>query len=163
MTGPEPGLVDPPLSGRQPGISKLWLALRSGGTWLPTSADFDPIALQVPGRDAVEAWRARLDDLGQPHGGIIAGHEGGSVLVGPHDPDGIESACTRRATSNRSGRERTAGCERVAGEPFADQPVGRGVGVQGVGQRVLPGVLLAVQRGAVEEVQVRVVRPALGQ
>jgi hypothetical protein len=26
----------------------------------------------------------------QPHGGIITGHNGGSVLVGLHDPDCIE-------------------------------------------------------------------------
>ena len=51
---------------------------------------FDPIALAVPARADVQALRARLDDLGEPHGGIITGHEGGSVLVGLHDPDGIE-------------------------------------------------------------------------
>jgi hypothetical protein len=27
---------------------------------------------------------------GEPHGGIVQGHKGGSVLVGLHDPDGIE-------------------------------------------------------------------------
>jgi catechol 2,3-dioxygenase-like lactoylglutathione lyase family enzyme len=51
---------------------------------------FDPIALAVPTRADVETWRQRLDDPGQPHGGIITGHKGGSVLVGLHDPDGIE-------------------------------------------------------------------------
>jgi hypothetical protein len=44
----------------------------------------------VPERDDVDAWRARLDDLGQPHGGVVTGHRGGAVLVGLHDPGGIE-------------------------------------------------------------------------
>ncbi|MDT7726678.1 MAG: hypothetical protein QOI21_3254 [Actinomycetota bacterium] len=51
---------------------------------------FDPIAVAVPTRADVEAWRQRLDDLGEPHGGVVTGHKGGSVLVGLHDPDGIE-------------------------------------------------------------------------
>lgn len=68
----------------------LPLALRLDPVRAAALAGFDPIALQVPGRDAVEAWRARLDDLGRPHGGIITGHKGGSVLIGLHDPDGIE-------------------------------------------------------------------------
>ena len=37
-----------------------------------------------------ERWSAQLDDLGEPHGGLVQGHEGGAVLVGLHDPDGIE-------------------------------------------------------------------------
>ena len=56
----------------------------------PALSGFDPIALAVPARADVQAWRARLDDLGEPHGGIITGHEGESVLVGLHDPDDIE-------------------------------------------------------------------------
>lgn len=28
--------------------------------------------------------------IGQQHGGIVTGHRGGAVLVGLHDPDGIE-------------------------------------------------------------------------
>jgi len=51
---------------------------------------FDAVALAVPTREGVESWRARLDELGEPHGGIVTGHKGGSVLVGLHDPDGIE-------------------------------------------------------------------------
>jgi hypothetical protein len=38
----------------------------------------------------VHRWRQRLDALGESHGGIVTGHGGGSVLVGLHDPDGIE-------------------------------------------------------------------------
>ena len=33
---------------------------------------------------------ALLDGGGEPHGGIVTGHRGGAVLVGLHDPDGIE-------------------------------------------------------------------------
>ena len=76
------GLQDP--SGR------LRLALRLDPLRAAALAGFDPIALVVPKRDDVEDWRARLDDLSQPHGGVVRGHQGGSVLVGLHDPDGIE-------------------------------------------------------------------------
>jgi catechol 2,3-dioxygenase-like lactoylglutathione lyase family enzyme len=66
------------------------LALRHDATRAAALAGFDPVALAVPTREAVEVWRRRLDDLGQPHGGVVTGHKGGSVLVGLHDPDGIE-------------------------------------------------------------------------
>ncbi len=69
---------------------RLGLALRLDPVRAAALAGFDPVALQVPERGDVEAWRARLDDLGQPHGGVVTGHRGGSVLVGLHDPDGIE-------------------------------------------------------------------------
>jgi len=52
-------------------------------------AGFDPLALCVPTAQALKAWQQRLDDLGEPHGGIVTGHAG-SVLVGLRDPDGIE-------------------------------------------------------------------------
>jgi catechol 2,3-dioxygenase-like lactoylglutathione lyase family enzyme len=66
------------------------LALRRDPERAAAVAGFDFLALAVPTRDAVTAWRERLDDLGQPHGGVVTGHRGGSVLVGLHDPDGIE-------------------------------------------------------------------------
>jgi catechol-2,3-dioxygenase len=66
------------------------LALRLDPVRAAALAGFDVIALEVPERDDVEAWRARLDESGQPHGGLVTGHRGGSVLVGLHDPDGIE-------------------------------------------------------------------------
>jgi catechol 2,3-dioxygenase-like lactoylglutathione lyase family enzyme len=69
---------------------RLRLALRLDPVRAEALAGFDPIALEVPKRDDVEGWRARLDDLGEPHGGVVPGHQGGSVLVGLHDPDGIE-------------------------------------------------------------------------
>ena len=69
---------------------RLRLALRLDPVRAKALAGFDPVALEVPERADIEAWRHRLDDLGQPHGGIVTGHKGGSVLVGLHDPDGIE-------------------------------------------------------------------------
>ena len=69
---------------------RLRLALRLDPVRSAALAGFDPVALEVPDRADVEAWRRRLDDLGQPHGGVVTGHRGGAVLVGLHDPDGIE-------------------------------------------------------------------------
>jgi catechol 2,3-dioxygenase-like lactoylglutathione lyase family enzyme len=69
---------------------RVRLALRLDPVRAAALAGFDPIALEVPKRDDVVAWQSRLDDLGQPHGGVVTGHKGGSVLVGLRDPDGIE-------------------------------------------------------------------------
>jgi len=69
---------------------RLRLALRLDPVRARALAGFDPVALEVPKRDDVEAWRGRLDDLGQAHGGVVTGHKGGSVLIGLHDPDGME-------------------------------------------------------------------------
>ncbi|MEV6304287.1 VOC family protein [Actinoplanes sp. NPDC051861] len=68
----------------------LSLALRHDPERAAALAGFDLVALAVPARDTVQAWLRRLDELGQPHGGVVTGHRGGSVLVGLHDPDGIE-------------------------------------------------------------------------
>jgi catechol 2,3-dioxygenase-like lactoylglutathione lyase family enzyme len=68
----------------------LRMALRHDPARAEAMAGFDLVALLVPTREDVEAWRRRLDDLDQPHGGVVTGHKGGSVLVGLHDPDGIE-------------------------------------------------------------------------
>jgi len=65
------------------------LALRRDPERAAVMAGFDPVALRVPTAQALKAWKQRLDDLGEPHGGIVTGHAG-SVLVGLHDPDGIE-------------------------------------------------------------------------
>ena len=65
------------------------LALRNAPERTAAMAGFDPVALCVPTTQALKAWQQRLDDLGEPHGGIVTGHAG-SVLVGLHDPDGIE-------------------------------------------------------------------------
>jgi catechol 2,3-dioxygenase-like lactoylglutathione lyase family enzyme len=73
---------------RDPG-GTVHLAVRHDPARAAALTGFDPIALGVPERTDLEAWRQRLDDLGQPHGGIVAGHQGWAI-VGLHDPDGIE-------------------------------------------------------------------------
>lgn len=73
---------------RHPGGTVL--AVRHEPARAAALSGFDPVALAVPARADVQTWLAHLDDLGEPHGGIVTGHEGGSVLVGLHDPDGIE-------------------------------------------------------------------------
>lgn len=74
---------------RDPG-GTVGLALRHDPARAAVLAGFDPLALAVPTRDGVQDWRRRLDDLQVPHGGIVTGHRGGSVLVGLQDPDGLE-------------------------------------------------------------------------
>ena len=64
------------------------LAARHDPTRAAALAGFDPITLAVEDRGDLETWQ-RLDDLGERHGGIVAGREGWA-LVGLHDPDGIE-------------------------------------------------------------------------
>jgi len=66
------------------------VALRLDAARAGALSGFDTVALAVPTRAGVQAWRQRLEDLGQRHGGIVTGHQGGSVLVGLQDPDGIE-------------------------------------------------------------------------
>jgi catechol 2,3-dioxygenase-like lactoylglutathione lyase family enzyme len=68
----------------------LGLALRHDPARASALAGFDPLAVAVPDRATVHAWRDHLDRLGQAHGGIVTGHRGGTVLVGLHDPDGVE-------------------------------------------------------------------------
>ncbi len=66
------------------------IALRHDPERASALSGFDAVALLVPTRDEVHLWRVRLDEAGEPHGGIVPGHRGGAVLVGLHDPDGIE-------------------------------------------------------------------------
>lgn len=72
------------------------LALRRGATQAALRHDpvraaalsgFDALALRVPTPADVTEWAETLDE---PHGGVVTGHAGGRVLVGLHDPDGIE-------------------------------------------------------------------------
>jgi catechol 2,3-dioxygenase-like lactoylglutathione lyase family enzyme len=65
------------------------IALRQDPDRAQAWSGFDAVALLVPSRDEVQRWSARLDELGEPHD-LVRGHHGGSVLVGLHDPDGIE-------------------------------------------------------------------------
>jgi catechol 2,3-dioxygenase-like lactoylglutathione lyase family enzyme len=66
------------------------VALRHDPDRAKALSGFDAVALLVPRREDVHAWWARLDAAGEPQGGIVTGHRGGAVLVGLHDPDGIE-------------------------------------------------------------------------
>jgi catechol 2,3-dioxygenase-like lactoylglutathione lyase family enzyme len=66
------------------------IALRHDPERAKALSGFDALALLVPTREDVHAWKARLDEAGEPHGGIVTGHGGGAVLIGLHDPDGIE-------------------------------------------------------------------------
>lgn len=66
------------------------IALRHDPDRARVLSGFDAVALLVPDRDEVKRWCSRLDDLGEPYGGLVEGHHGGAVLVGLHDPDGIE-------------------------------------------------------------------------
>jgi catechol 2,3-dioxygenase-like lactoylglutathione lyase family enzyme len=66
------------------------LALRCDPDRANALSGFDPIAIGLPDDADAYAWRDRLDELGEPHGGIVTGHLGMPVLVGLHDPDGIE-------------------------------------------------------------------------
>jgi catechol 2,3-dioxygenase-like lactoylglutathione lyase family enzyme len=65
------------------------VALREDPTRAASLAGFDPLALLVPEREQVEQWRARLDELGEPHGDVATGAHGGKVLP-VFDPDGLE-------------------------------------------------------------------------
>jgi catechol-2,3-dioxygenase len=75
------GMYDP--------TGSVGLALRHDPVRAAALAGFDPVALRVPTPAALDAWLKRLEDLGEPHGGVITGHAG-RVLVGLRDPDGIE-------------------------------------------------------------------------
>jgi catechol 2,3-dioxygenase-like lactoylglutathione lyase family enzyme len=67
----------------------LGLALRRDPARAAAMAGFDAFALLVPTPGALDQWQRRLDDLAEPYGGVVTGHAG-RVIVGLHDPDGIE-------------------------------------------------------------------------
>src|SRR5690348_16865431 len=60
------------------------IALRHDPARAAALAGFDLVALGVPTRDGVRAWADHLAAIEQAHGGIVTGHNGGSVLVGLH-------------------------------------------------------------------------------
>src|SRR5690606_6766947 len=74
----------------------------------------------------------------------------------------IGSTTSAPVPSPASGSDRPLVPERQAGEAPPPQPVGRGGGVQRVGEGLLGVVGLAVQAEAVEVVEVRVLVGALG-
>src|SRR3954471_553200 len=47
------------------------LAIRRDPARVAALSGLDPIALAVVSRADVHAWRQRLDELGEPHGGIV--------------------------------------------------------------------------------------------
>jgi catechol 2,3-dioxygenase-like lactoylglutathione lyase family enzyme len=65
------------------------IALRQDPERARAWSGFDPVALLVPDRESVDRWSAALHEQGEPHD-VVRGHLGGAVLVGLHDPDGIE-------------------------------------------------------------------------
>lgn len=67
----------------------LTLALREEPERAAAWDGFDALAVAVPTRADLEQWADHLGSLGEPSEGIVRGHEGW-VLVGLHDPDGIE-------------------------------------------------------------------------
>jgi catechol 2,3-dioxygenase-like lactoylglutathione lyase family enzyme len=66
------------------------IALRRDPARAHALSGFDAVALLAPTRDDVRHFEATLDRIGESHGGLVTGHKGGTVLVGLHDPDGIE-------------------------------------------------------------------------
>lgn len=66
------------------------IALRLDPERAAALSGFDMVALGVPTQDGIQAWAEHLAAIDQKHGGILTGHRGGAVLVGLHDPDGIE-------------------------------------------------------------------------
>jgi catechol 2,3-dioxygenase-like lactoylglutathione lyase family enzyme len=65
------------------------IALRQDPDRARALSGFDTVALLVPTREDVQRWSAALGDLGEAHE-VVQGHRGGAVIVGLHDPDGIE-------------------------------------------------------------------------
>jgi len=66
------------------------IALRLDPERAAALAGFDLLALGVPTRAGVQDWADHLAAIGEQHGGVVTGHRGGAVLIGLHDPDGIE-------------------------------------------------------------------------
>ncbi len=67
----------------------LSVALRHEPELARALKGFDPVTFAVDTHATLLEWQGRLDRLGEPHGGIVTGHQGWA-LVGLHDPDGIE-------------------------------------------------------------------------
>ena len=89
---------------RDPG-GTLDLALRHDPARAAALSGFDLVALCVPNQAAaLDAWQQRLEDLGEPHGGIVTGHAG-RVLVGLHDPDGVEVRLYQPAEETLEGEQ----------------------------------------------------------
>lgn len=65
------------------------MALRVDPDRAAMGSGFDYFAIGVPGKDAIDALVAHLDEVGIPHDGIVRTPVGW-VLSGVHDPDGYD-------------------------------------------------------------------------
>ena len=74
------------------------LALRENPAVAKAIAGYDPFAILLQGRDDIEAWAARLDDMGVEHSPVIEATIG--WLMSFKDPDGLE---LRFYTAERHG------------------------------------------------------------
>lgn len=98
-----------------PGVPDTWIALRENPEVARGIAGFDPVIYAVEDRDAVEAWAARLDELGIPHSPVIDATLGWMLVF--HDPDGIEIHLYSR---ERHGIDQTG--RRGYGRPVQTRP-----------------------------------------
>ncbi len=76
------------LAGPLPGVQDTTFALRESPTHAQGVAGFNLVNLAVEDRAALDAWSARLDDLGVEHSPVIDATIGWIIVL--HDPDGIE-------------------------------------------------------------------------
>ncbi len=76
------------VSGRLPGVSATWLALRESKAHAAGVEGFNLVNFTVSDRTALERWSGRLDDLGIGHSPIIDATLGWIVVL--NDPNGIE-------------------------------------------------------------------------
>ena len=59
----------------------------AGDSFTELKPGLDHIAFGCPDREALTAWKTRLDELGISHGGIVDAHYGSGLSF--RDPDGI--------------------------------------------------------------------------
>ncbi len=76
------------VAGRIPGVDGTGFALREAPEPARGFSGFDPLALGVADRAAIDAWVAHLDALGIAHSPVIHATIGWLVVL--RDPDGIE-------------------------------------------------------------------------
>lgn len=76
------------VAGRLPGVAGTAFALRESPDHARGIAGFNLVNLAVDDKASVEAWAARLDDLGIEHSPVIDATVGWILVL--HDPDGIE-------------------------------------------------------------------------
>jgi catechol 2,3-dioxygenase-like lactoylglutathione lyase family enzyme len=76
------------VGGTVPGLDGTGFALREAPEPARGVSGFDPLALGVADRAAIDGWVAHLDALGIEHSPVI--HATIGWLVALHDPDGIE-------------------------------------------------------------------------